>query len=373
MPEKALRMTWDEMIREELGPMVPYAPGLRASEVRERTGRSSVLKLSSNEHPTGPVPSAVAAVRKAAPHLNRYPDGSSDALERRLSERLGVAREHLVIGNGSNEILRLIAQAILRPGDEVVYAWPSFVVYPMVTQMFGGISRKVPLTSGEAHDLDAIAEAIGEDTRLVFLCNPNNPTGTVYARDAFAGFLERVPEGVLVVVDEAYFEYVTDEAYPDALDFFDGERSLVVTRTFSKIHSLAGLRVGYAVVPEALASALEKIREPFNVNMLAQAAAYHSLGEETEIARRARENADVRARVTSALWESGADVIPSEANFVYVRTERPRDVFEGLLDEGVIVRDFGTAPALRIGLPEARDTDRLTAALESVTRRLGGI
>jgi histidinol-phosphate aminotransferase len=366
-------MTWDEMIREELGPMVPYAPGLRASEVRDRTGRSSVLKLSSNEHPTGPVASAIAAVRMAAPHLNRYPDGSADALERRLSERLGVARGNLVIGNGSNEILRLIAQAVLRPGDEVVHAWPSFIVYPMVTQMFGAVSVKVPLTSGEGHDLDAIVAAVGKKTRLVFLCNPNNPTGTVYSRDEFERFFALVPDGVLVVVDEAYFEYVTDASYPDALDFFDGERALVVARTFSKIHSLAGLRVGYAVMPDALALAVDKIREPFNVNMLAQAAAYHSLGEEAEIARRARENAEVRTRVTEVLLELGADVIPSEANFVYVRTDKPREVFEGLLDEGVIVRDFGTAPALRIGLPEAADTDRLSAALRSVAEHLGGM
>jgi histidinol-phosphate aminotransferase len=366
-------MTWDEMIREELGPMVPYAPGLRASEVRDRTGRSSVLKLSSNEHPTGPVASAVEAVRMAAPHLNRYPDGSSDALERRLSERLDVGRANLVVGNGSNEILRLVAQAVLRPGDEVVFAWPSFVVYPMVAQMFGAVAVKVPLTSGEEHDLAAISAAIGEKTRLVFLCNPNNPTGTAYPRDEFERFLADVPDDVLVVVDEAYFEYVTDASYPDALEYFDGERPLVVARTFSKIHSLAGLRVGYAVMPEVLARALDKIREPFNVNMLAQAAAYHSLGEEAEIARRARENAEVRAYVTEVLRELGSDVVPSEANFVYVRTNKPREVFEGLLDEGVIVRDFGTAPALRIGLPEAADTDRLSAALGSVARRLGGI
>jgi histidinol-phosphate aminotransferase len=361
------------MIRDELGPMVPYAPGLRASEVREKSGHTRVLKLSSNEHPTGPVASALAAIREVAPHLNRYPDGSSAALERRLADDLCVERGQIVVGNGSNELLRLIGQAVLRPGDEVVYAWPSFVVYPMVAQMFGAVSRKVPLGDDERHDLEAIAEAVTDATRLVFLCNPNNPTGTIYSREEFEAFLERVPTHALVVVDEAYFEYVTDGSYPDGLTYFDGERPLVVARTFSKIHSLAGLRVGYAVVPEPLASALDRIREPFNVNMVAQAAAFHSLGETSEIERRAHENAEVRDRVTGVLEGLGADVIPSQANFVYVRTERPREVFDALLEEGVIVRDFGTAPALRIGLPAAPDVERLATALRAVADRFGGI
>jgi histidinol-phosphate aminotransferase len=273
------------------------------------------------------------------------------------------------VGNGSNELLRIIAQAVLRPDAECVFAWPSFIVYPMVTQMMGATSVKVPLAQGEAHDLDAMAEAITERTRLVFLCNPNNPTGTIYDRAAFERFLERLPEHVLLVVDEAYFEYATDPEYPNALDYFDGGRALVVLRTFSKIYSLAGLRVGYGVLPEPMVTAVNKIREPFNVNTVAQVAAYYSLDDEVEIERRRSENAVERDRLCAAFDRLGLRWIPSQTNFVYLRTGHSRELFESLLAKGVIARDFGTAPALRVGIGTPRDTDRTIAAFVDV---LGG-
>jgi histidinol-phosphate aminotransferase len=284
-----------------------------------------------------------------------------------------VEREHLVIGNGSNEILRLIAQCVLNPGDEVVFAWPSFVVYPMVTQMFGATAVKVPLDEDDAHDLPAILAAITERTRIVFLCNPNNPTGTSYRRAEFADFMERVPERVIVVADEAYFEFVTDPDYPDGLEWFDGERLLVVARTFSKIYSLAGLRVGYAVMPAPLAQAVDKVREPFNVNMPAQVAAYYSLGAADEVVRRRDENEALRTALGELLAELEVPAAASQANFVYMHTEKPRDVFEALLDEGIIVRDFGTAPALRVGIGTPEDMDHVHAALGRVAERLEGI
>ena len=366
-------MDWQAAIRAELEPMVPYAPGLRASEVRERSGRDTILKLSSNEHPSGPFPIAIRAAEAVLPHLNRYPDGSARALRRALCERFDVADEHLVVGNGSNEIIRLIAQALLRPGDEVVFAWPSFVVYPMVTQMFGAHAVKVPLTVDETHDLDAMAAAINDKTRLVFLCNPNNPTGTIYHREEFERFLEKIPEHVVLVVDEAYFEFVTDGRYPDALDWFDGERPLVVLRTFSKIYSLAGLRIGYGMLPAPLARGVDKVREPFNVNSPAQVAAYYSLADDAEVERRKRENQEQKTYLYSAFDRLGITYVPSEANFVYLKTERPVEVFEALLGEGVIVRDFGTAPALRVGVGTPGDTRATIAAFEAVKARLGGV
>jgi len=259
---------WDTLIRDELGPMVPYAPGLRGSEVREQCGCEVIHKLSSNENPYGPVPAAIEAMAALAPRLNRYPDGSARSLKAALAKHLGVAIQNIAVGNGSNELLRLIAQAVLRPGDECVFSWPSFVVYPMVTQLMGATSVKVGLNEGQAHDLDAMLDAITDRTRLVFLCNPNNPTGTIYGRDAFDRFMRAVPEHVLVVADEAYFEYVTSAEYPDSLTWFDGERPLCVLRTFSKIYSLAGLRVGYGVFPEPMVTALNKTREPFNVSSI---------------------------------------------------------------------------------------------------------
>ncbi len=366
-------MDWDSAIRPELEPMRPYSPGLRVSEVRERSGRDKILKLSSNEHPCAPFPSAIRAMEAVLPRLNRYPDGAAKALRGRLCEKLDVADENLVVSNGSNELLRLIGQAVLRPGDEVVFAWPSFVVYPMVAQMFGAKSVKVPLAEGEVHDLDAMLAAITDRTRIVFLCNPNNPTGTVYGRDAFNAFLDAVPSEVIVVVDEAYFEFVDDADYPDGLSRFETDGRVAVLRTFSKIYSLAGLRIGYGVLPAQLARAVDKIREPFNVNSPAQIAAYYSLNDDAEVERRRQENQEQKTYIYSCFDRLGVEYCRSHTNFVYFKTEQPVEVFEALLEEGVIVRDFGTAPALRLGIGTPEDTEITIAALDSVAERLGSI
>ncbi len=366
-------MPWDEIIRPDLTPLVPYAPGLRASQVRERSGKDIVLKLSSNEHPCGPVPLARAAMEAVLPHLNRYPDGAVVALRQKLALRLGVQLETVAVSNGSNEMLRLVAQAVLRPGDEVVFAWPSFVVYPMVAALFGATGVRVSLTGGDVHDLDAMLHAITPRTRIVFLCNPNNPTGTIYTRDAFERFMAAVPEHVLVVVDEAYFEFATDPAYPDALRWFDGERPLVVARTFSKIYSLAGVRVGYAVMPARLVDAVNKVREPFNVSSVAQIAAYYSLDDEAEVARRREENRAQREELSACFERLGITFAVSQTNFVYVHTERPAELFEMLLNEGVIVRNFGTSPALRVGIGTPEDTRRTVEAFETVASQMGSL
>jgi histidinol-phosphate aminotransferase len=366
-------MSWDSLIRPELEPMRPYAPGLREEQVRERSGVDHVLKLSSNEYPLGPVPAAVEAIRRIATEVNRYPDGGSEALRDKLAAHLGVKRETLVVGSGSNELLRLIGQVVLRPGDEVVYSWPSFVVYPMVADMFGAKKVVLPLGPGLVHDLDAMLAAVTDKTRLLFLCNPNNPTGTMYGREAFERFLARVPEHVLVVVDEAYFEFVTDPDYPDGLTAFDGVRPLAVLRTFSKIYSLAGLRIGYGVMPVPLAEAVDKVREPFNVNMAAQVAAYHSLDDQAEVARRREENQEQKTYLYSCFDRLGIRYVASHANFVWFSTEKPVEVFEALLRRGVIARDFGNAPALRLGVGTPDDTRATIAAFEAIVSELGGI
>jgi histidinol-phosphate aminotransferase len=366
-------MDWTSLIRPELEPMRAYAPGLRGSEVRERAGVERVLKLSSNEHPAGPFPSAIAAIEAIAPHLNRYPDGSCRALKKRLAAHWGVEERHLTVTSGSNELLRLIAQAVLRPGDEVVYSWPSFVVYPMVCAMFNAKAVAVPLDADQTHDLDAMLAAVTERTRLLFLCNPNNPTGTIYRRDAFEAFLNAVPEHVLVVADEAYFEFVADPDYPDARRSFDGERPLAVARTFSKMYSLAGLRVGYGFLPEPLALAVDKLREPFNVNSVAQIAAAYSLADQSEVVRRREENQEQKTYLYSAFDRLGVRYVPSQTNFVYFMTEKPVEVFEALLGQGVIARDFGNAPALRLGVGTPDDTVATIAAFESALEQLGSI
>jgi histidinol-phosphate aminotransferase len=364
---------YDALIRAELGPMRPYAPGLRASEVRELSGRDDVRKLSSNENPYGPFPGALAGMRAVLSKLNVYPDGSARALRRRLTQHLSVAEECVVIGNGSNELLRLIAQSVLAPGDECVFAWPSFVVYPMVCQLMGATEVRVPLADGEVHDLAAMADAVTERTKLVFLCNPNNPTGTIYTRAQFEAFLDRIPEHVLVIVDEAYFEYATSPDYPDGLTYFDGIRPLGVLRTFSKIYSMAGARIGYGVMPEAVVSALNKIREPFNVNTVAQVGAYYSLDDQAEVLRRRDENREQKTRLYDCLELLGVAFVPSETNFVYVHTDKPVEVFQALLSHGVIVRDFGTAPAVRVGVGSPDDTSATIAAFEGVVAKLGSL
>jgi histidinol-phosphate aminotransferase len=351
--------------------MQPYAPGLRASEVRERTGRDDVSKLSSNEYPLGPVPRAVEAMAAVLPHLNRYPDGSARALKAGLAAHWGVDERFLAVTNGSNELLRLIAQAVLRPGDEVVYAWPSFVVYPLVTRMFGATAVPVALTADARHDLPAMLAACTDRTRLLFLCNPNNPTGTIFTRDEWEAFLAAVPPHVLVVLDEAYFEFVDDPAYPNGLRYFDGERPLVVARTFSKIYSLAGARVGYGFLPEPLLAAVEAIREPFNVNTVAQIGACYSLQDQPEVARRKHVNREQKTYLYRCFDRLGIAYVPSHTNFVWVMTARPAEAFEELLREGVIARGFGATPALRLGVGTDEDTERTVEALEKIVGRLG--
>ena len=366
-------MDYEALIRAELGPMRAYAPGLRASEVRELSGRDEVRKLSSNENPYGPVPGALVGMQAVLSRLNVYPDGSVRALKRRLCQHLHVVDECLVVGNGSNELLRLIAQAVLTPGDECLFAWPSFVVYPMVCQLMGATEVRIPFTQGEVHDLGAMADAITERTKLIFLCNPNNPTGTIYPRADFEAFLDRVPEDVLVIIDEAYFEYATSDEYVDGLAYFDGLRGLGVLRTFSKIYSLAGARVGYGVLPAPIVSALNKIREPFNVNTVAQVGAYYSLDDQTEVCRRRDENQGEKTLLYECFDRLGVSYVPSQTNFVYVHTEKPVEVFHALLSHGVIVRDLGTAPALRVGVGSPDDTNVTIAAFEAVAAKLGAI
>jgi histidinol-phosphate aminotransferase len=362
---------WRATIRPELDGIQPYAPGLRASEVRERCGRERILKLSSNEYPCGPVPAAIEAMAAVLPDLNRYPDGASRELAARLASHWGGDARHICVTSGSNELLRLIAQVVLRSGDEVVYAWPSFVVYPLVARMFGATPIAVPLTPDARHDLPAMLAAITSDTRLLFLCNPNNPTGTIYRRDEFEAFMAAVPEHVLIVLDEAYFEFVDDDDYPDGLAYFDGVKPIVVARTFSKIYGLAGARVGYGFLPEPLKAAVDAAREPFNVNTVGQVGALYSLDDQAEVRRRKYENREQKIYLYSCFDRLGIAYVPSQANFVWVRTERPVEVFEELLREGVIARGFGETPAIRLSVGTPDDTRCTIAAFEAVAERLG--
>jgi histidinol-phosphate aminotransferase len=339
-------------LRPALDGIPSYKPG------RPAAGRDGVpaYKLSSNENPYPPLPSVLETVRQAGNQINRYPDMFATGLVKALAERFGVPEAHIATGTGSVGVTQQLLQATSGPGDEVVYAWRSFEAYPIIVQISGAASVQVPLRD-EVHDLDAMAAAVTERTRLLFVCNPNNPTGTAVRRDAIARLLDRVPADVLVVLDEAYREFVRDPDVPDGLDFYRERPNVAVLRTFSKAYGLAGLRVGFAIAPEPVADALRKTAVPFGVNGVAQAAAVASLAAEGELLERCGAVAAERERVRAALVEQGWPVPESQANFVWLRLgDRTVDFAAACEEAGVTVRPFpGEGVRATVGEPEAND------------------
>jgi histidinol-phosphate aminotransferase len=359
-------------IRPDIAKIAPYQPGKRASEMRREAGFERMVKLSSNESPWPPFPKAQRAIKAIASRLNRYPDSYAGVLRSRVAAHMDVGEEQICLGNGSNELITFIAQAVLGPKDEAVFAWPSFVVYPIVTQLMGADAVKVPLDDGWRHDLAAMADAVTKKTRLLFVCNPNNPTGTIAGKDGVARLMDAVPEKCLVVFDEAYYEYVDDPDFGTGMAYFDGERPVVVLRTFSKMYALAGLRVGYGAFPVWLAEAVEKLREPFNVNMAAQIAAFYSLDEPDEVARRAEATSRGRRRIEEALAGLGVRYAPSQANFVCFAVDDGPAVFSGLVSRGVIVRELGGTGMLRATVGTEEETETFIAALGETLDELSG-
>jgi histidinol-phosphate aminotransferase len=360
------------LVPEWVRTLAPYEPGLPIEELERKLGIQGSIKLASNENPLGPSPRALEAVRAALPNLHRYPDGSAFFLKKRLAERLGVSAEEILVGNGSNELIELVVRTFLRPRDEAVMAEQAFVVYRLVTQAAAGQPKLVPLHD-YTHDLEAIAEAVTPRTRLVFLANPNNPTGTIYRRRAWEEFLLSMRGRQLIVVaDDAYAEYVEDPDYPDSLALRgDGTVPVVTLRTFSKLYGLAGLRIGYAVAPPAVIEAMGRVRQPFNVNGLAQVAALAALGDADHVARTLEVNRTGIAYLTREFRRLDLEYVPSSANFVMVRVGQGARVYEGLLRRGVIVRPmdgYGFPHHLRVtvGLPE--ENARFVAALAEVLR-----
>jgi histidinol-phosphate aminotransferase len=340
-------------LRGALDGIPSYVPGKPGAP---RDGGPS-YKLSSNENPYPPLPSVLDVVTREAARFNRYPDLFATGLVAALAERFDVPPAHLATGTGSVGVLQQIVQATAAAGDEVVYAWRSFEAYPIVVQISGATSVTVPLTFEERHDLDAMAEAVTERTRLVLVCTPNNPTGTTVRRAELEAFLDRVPDDVLVVIDEAYCEFVRDPDVPDALDVYRERPNVAVLRTFSKAYGLAGLRVGYAIAHEPVAAALRKTAVPFGVSGVAQTAAVASLGAEDELLERVEGLVKERSRVHDALRGQGWSVPPSEANFVWLRlSERTQEFAAACEAAGVVVRAFGAEGArVTVGEPEAND------------------
>ncbi len=347
------------LVRSTLAGLRPYEPGKPVEEVQRELGLDRVVKLASNEGPYGPFPSALDALARTAAGLNRYPDGGAYRLRAALAERHDVRFEEVAVGSGADGVIDTVSQAVLEPGDEVVLGWPSFPSYAIYAAKVGAAAVRVPLVD-HRYDLDGLLSAVTERTKLVYLCHPNNPTGTMNTRSELDRYFEHVPEHVLTVLDQAYYEYIDEPTYPDGIcEYFRHGRRVLVMRTFSKIYGLAGLRVGYAIGPEELVTALGKTRRAFDLTAPAQEAALASVDSPEELSRRRMLNAEGRKQLEQLLRERGLEPVGGAvANFLYVETgEDATLLFDELLRAGVIVRPlagFGAATAIRVtvGTPE---------------------
>lgn len=349
--------------------IAPYVGGKPISEVAREYGldESKIVKLASNENPLGMPSSAVHAMQRAFADLARYPDGNAYDLRQALAQKFKVPLDWITVGNGSNDLLVLVAHALLHPGASAVYSQYSFVVYALATQETGASALVVPATVGLGHDLKAMRAAIRPDTQLVFIANPNNPTGTFLPAAEIEAFLHSVPPEVVVVLDEAYQEYLPTELQTDTTQWVQRFPNLMVSRTFSKAYGLAGLRVGYAVAQTPLTDIINRIRQPFNVNSLAQVAALAALNDNDFLQRSVAVNSTGMAQLTQGFAALGLEWIPSYGNFVLVKVSNAAAVNQALLQHGVIVRpvaNYGLPDYLRIsiGLPEENAT--LLRALE---------
>jgi histidinol-phosphate aminotransferase len=364
-----MSVPWESLANDHILGIAPYEPGKPIEELERELGLTDVIKLASNENPLAPSERVLKAVTEALAHLNRYPDGSGYYLRQALARRHGVSADQIILGNGSNDLIELVARSFLRAGEEAVIPHPSFVVYPMIVQAVGGIRVVVTLRNHRI-DLEAMARAITPMTKLVFIANPNNPTATIVTADEVDEFMARVPDKVIVVFDEAYVEFAQGPDFPDSLGYMKQGRKVVTLRTFSKAASLAGLRVGYAIADPDCVALLNRIRQPFNVNSLGQVAALAALADESHTLECLRMIEAGRHFLYDEFGAMGLKYTPSRANFILVDTGRSAsDVFNWLLKEGVIVRpmtSFGMETCLRVTVGTPEENRRLVKALKKV-------
>jgi histidinol-phosphate aminotransferase len=359
------------LFRSSLDGLVPYEPGKPEEEVQRELGLDRVVKLASNEGPWGPFPAALEALERSAGALNRYPDGGAYHLRNAIAERHDVDAANVITGAGADAIIGHLSVATLEPGDEVVTAWPSFISYVLDTVKLGGVPRKIPLVD-DHYDIDALLDAIGPRTKLVYIATPNNPTGTMTTREQLDDYFDRVPEHVLTVLDQAYFEYIDRPDYPDGVaEYLRRGRRVLVLRTFSKIYGLAGLRVGYGVGPQDVIQAIGKTRRAFDVSTQAQVAALASIDGAAELPDRRRLTAAGRETLQRTLREHGLEPAgPAVANFLFVEVgDEARPLFDALLRQGAIVRPmaaFGAPGALRITVGTPDENAFFAEALASV-------
>jgi len=352
--------------------MTPYSPGKPISEVKRELGLDTVVKLASNENPLGPSPKAISAVEAAAKDMHLYPDGAAFDLRAAISRKFGLPGDQIVMGNGSDELIHFLGLLLLgSPEDEVIVGDPSFVRYDSAADLAPATLVKVPLDSNQRHDLTAMAARASVHTKLIFIANPNNPTGTIVRKPELDSFLKDLPAQVTVVLDEAYFEFAADvPGYPNSVEYVKDGQPVVGLRTFSKAYGLAGIRIGYAFAPADIADGLERAREPFNVNSLAQVAAIAALSDEDHVRRTVENNRLGMERMVTCLHEHGAKTWESFGNFVYADLGRPSaPVYQSLLKEGIIIRSgdvFGAPNCARITVGTEAEVNAFIEALNKV-------
>jgi histidinol-phosphate aminotransferase len=361
----------EKLVRKNILNIKNYVPGKPIEEVRREYKLSDVVKLASNENCFGPSPKAVAAMRKMLDKVNRYPESSSFYLRKALSRFLKTAEDTIIFGNGSDEVIGLAIRTFVDPGDEIVIASPTFLIYEIASQIQAAVIKNVPLKEGFRYDLRAMKNAISEKTKIVFIANPDNPTGTYVTKKELDEFFKDLPGNVIVFLDEAYFEFAdfTYKDYPDGMDYLD-RPNVIVARSFSKIYGLAGLRIGYGVASPKMISYMERVREPFNVNLLAQFAAEAALGDKAFVNKTLKHVDGQKKELYGILRDMGLDYVESATNFVLIDMKRPcKEVFERLLRKGVIVRDmkaWGLDTFIRVTIGTLEENRRFVKALKRI-------
>ena len=362
-------MKIEKLARKGILDLAPYIPGKSIEEVEREFGKKRWVKLASNENVLGPSPKAVAAIRKELSSLHMYPEGPCPDLRQALAQRFSVSEENIVISNGADNLLVLIAGAFMNEGEEAVMATPTFSMYPMVTRIMGGKPVEVKLKA-YLHDLPSMLKKINRKTKLVFVCSPNNPTGTIVSQKELDAFLSKIPERVILVLDQAYWDFADSPEYPKGLDYVREGRPVILLRTFSKVYGLAGLRVGYAIGRADLMDCLYRVREPFPVHRLGQAGAVAALKDKAHAEKSVRMVLEGRRFLYRELDKMGLFYVPSQANFIFMDLGKDsKEVLQGLLREGVIIRPgyiWGYPTFSRVTVGTAEDNKRFIEALKKV-------
>lgn len=362
-------------IRKSLEEIKPYVPGKPVEEVEREMGLTNVIKMASNENPLGPSPQAVKAMQDKAHKMHIYPDGNCFYLKEAVSKKYNLHTNQLIFGNGSDELLSFLTMAYINQGDEAVMVDPSFSEYVFAMRLMGGVPRQVALTGKDfSYDLEKVYEAVNDRTRLLFICSPNNPTGSIIYKEQLDWLINNIPDNILVVLDQAYIEYVEDPDHPGGLDYIEKGYPVIALRTFSKIYGLSGLRIGYGIAPVGVINDLNRVREPFNVNAMAQAAALAALDDDEHLQKSRDLVHQGRKTLTDGLAELGLKPVPDQANFCFVDVKKDsKEVFQALLQKGVIVRTgdiFGFPTFIRVTYGTEEQNDRFLKTLSEVLDEL---